>query len=144
MEKMDMHSRNEYLRGIKEKYFQTRTRKEKTQLLDEYCRNTGQSRKYVIWKIHRAVLKPKQRKNRKERYDDQVRAALAKIWEIFDYPCGQRLKPILQAEVDRLRRLGEAKVTDEVAEKLKTLGSATIDRKLKHQREVLQLLRSKG
>jgi len=24
-------------------------------------------------------------------YDGQVKAALAKIWEIFDYPCGQRL-----------------------------------------------------
>lgn len=139
-----MHSRNEYLKVIRESYCKARTRKEKTQLLDEYCRNTGQSRKYVIWKIHKAVLKPKQRKKRKEQYDGQVKAALAKIWEIFDYPCGQRLKPILQAEVDRLRELGEIEVTDEVAQKLKTLGSATIDRKLKHQREVLHLLRSKG
>ena len=139
-----MHSRNEYLRVIRESYCKAITRKEKTQLLDEYCRNTGQSRKYVIWKIHRAVLKPKQRKKRKEQYDGQVKAALAKIWEIFDYPCGQRLKPILQAEVDRLRELGEIEVTDEVAQKLKILGSATIDRKLKHQREVLHLLRSKG
>lgn len=46
--------------------------------------------------------------------------------------------------MDRLRRLGEIEVTDEVAQKLKSLGSATIDRKLKHQREVLHLLRSKG
>jgi len=139
-----MHSRTEYLRVIRESYFKARTRKEKTQLLDEYCRNTGQSRKYVIWKVHRAVLKPKQRKKRKEQYDGQVKAALARIWEIFDYSCGQRLKPILEAEVDRLRELGEIEVTDEVAQKLKTLGSATIDRKLKHQREVLHLLRSKG
>jgi hypothetical protein len=144
MEKMDMHSRNEYLKVIRESYCKARTRKEKTQLLDEYCRNTGQSRKYVIWKIHKVVLKPKQRKRRKEQYDGQVKAALAKIWEIFDYPCGQRLKPILQAEVDRLRELGEIELTDEVAQKLKNLGSATIDRKLKHQREVLHLLRSKG
>ena len=139
-----MHSRNEYLRVIRESYFKARTRKEKTQLLDEYCRNTAQSRKYVIWKIHKAVLKPKQRKKRKEQYNGQVKAALAKIWEIFDYPCGQRLKPILEVETDRLRELGEIEVTDEVAQKLKTLGSATIDRKLKHQRGVLHLLRSKS
>lgn len=61
-----MHSRNEYLRVIRESYCRAKTRKEKTQLLDEYCRNTGQSRKYVIWKIHKTVLKPKQRKKRKE------------------------------------------------------------------------------
>ena len=51
-------------------------RKEKTLLLGEYCGNTGQSRKYVIWKIHRAVLKPKQLKRRKEPYDGQVKAAM--------------------------------------------------------------------
>lgn len=139
-----MHSRNEYLKVIKESYLKARTRKEKTKLLDEYCRNTGHSRKYVIWKIHRAVLKPRQRKKRKEIYDGQVTAALAKIWEIFDYPCGQRLKPLLEAEVYRLRKLGEIEISDEVALKLKLMSPATIDRKLKHEREFLHLLRAKG
>ena len=78
---------------IREKYFKAGTRKEKTRLLDEYRGNTGQSIKYVVGKIHKAFLKPKQRK---KIYDGQVRAALAKIWEIFDYLCGQRLKPLLE------------------------------------------------
>lgn len=144
MERMDMHSRNEYLRLLRERYLKAKARKEKTQLLDEYCRNTGQSRKYVIWKIHRAVLKPRQRKKRKEIYDGQVKAALAKIWEIFDYPCGQRLKPLLETEIERLREFGKVEITDEVALKLKTMSPATIDRKLKHEREFLHLLRAKG
>ena len=100
MERMDMHSMNEYLKVVKERYFMARTRKEKSQILNEYCGNTGQSRKYVITKIHKANSMPRQRKKRKELYDGQVKAALAKIWEIFDYPCGQRLKPLLEAEVD--------------------------------------------
>jgi len=41
------------------------------------------------------MVKPKQRKKRKETYGGQVRAALAEMWEIFDYPCGERPKPIL-------------------------------------------------
>ena len=82
-----MHSRNEYLKVIRGNYFEARTRKEKTELLDEYCRNTGQSRKYIVWKIHQVAIKPKQRKKRKERYGGEVKAVLAKIWEIFDYPC---------------------------------------------------------
>ena len=73
-----------------------------------------------------------------------VTAPLAKVWEIFDCPCGQRLKPILEVELARLMDLGELRVSDEVALKLRTMSSATIDRKLKHQREVLHLLRSKG
>ena len=71
-----MHSGNEYLKVVKESHFRARTKKEKSQVMDEYCRNTGQSRKYVIWRIHKAVRKPKQRKNRKEQYDGQVKAAL--------------------------------------------------------------------
>ncbi len=140
-----MHSRNEYLKVLRERYLKAKTREEKSRILDEYCRNTGQARKYVIRKIHPGVdLKPKQRKKRKEIYAGEVRAALAKIWEIFDYPCGQRLKPVLQTETERLRELGELKISDEVALKLEGISSATIDRKLKHQREVLHLLRSKG
>jgi len=140
-----MHTRNEYLKVLRDKYLKSKTRKEKTQILDEYCNNTGQARKYVIRKIQPGVeLNPKQRKKRGEFYDGQVKAALVRIWEIFDYPCGQRLKPILGTEVDRLTKLGELKISDEVALKLRKMSSATIDRKLKHQREVLQLLRSKG
>ncbi|MCL0093191.1 hypothetical protein M1N92_06045 [Dehalococcoidia bacterium] len=55
--------------------------------------------------------------------------------------CGQRLKPLLEVEVDRLSELGELRVSGEVASKL---NEPTIDRKLKHQREVLHLLKSKG
>jgi len=137
MERMDMHSRNEYLKVLREKYLKAKTRKEKSLILDEYCGNTGQARKYIIRKIQPEVnVRPKVRRSPKEDYDVRVRAPLAEIWEIFDYPCGQRLKPILEVEVDRLRELGELEVSDEVALKLKRV-SATIDRKLKHQREVL-------
>ena len=85
--------------------------------------------------MHKADLRARQRKKKKEIYDDQVKAALAKTWQIFDYTCGQRLKPLLEREVDRLRELGEIGISDEVALKLKMMSPATIDRKLKHQRE---------
>ena len=145
MERMNMHSRNEYLKVLRERYLKAKIRKEKSRILDEYCLNTGQVRKYVIRRIGpRADLRPKQRKKRRETYGGEVKAALARVWEIFDYPCGQRLKPILEVEIDRLRELEEVGVSDEVALKLKSISSATIDRKLRHQREVLHLLRSRG
>jgi len=142
---MDMHSKNEYLKVLRERYLKVRTRKEKSRILDEYCSNTGQARKYIIRKIQPGVdLRPRQRKKRQETYNGEVKAALARVWEIFDYPCGQRLKPVLQTEVERLRRLGELKISDDVALKLRGISSATIDRKLAHQREVSHLLRSRG
>jgi len=50
---------------------------------------------------------------------------------MFDYPCGQRLKPLLSEEVKRLRELGELICSDEVADKLKIISSRTIDEKLR-------------
>ena len=139
-----MHSRNEYLKALRESYLKAKATKEKSQILDEDCRNTGQSRKYIIRKIHRMNLKPKLRKKRKETYNNRVKAALAKLWEIFHYPCGQRVKPLLEAEVERLRELDEIKIPDEIAVKLKSMSPAAIDRKLKHHRDYLHLSHSKS
>jgi hypothetical protein len=101
MERMDRHSRNEYLKVLRERYPKAKTKKGKSRILDEYCLNTGQARKYAIRKIQPNVsLNPKPRKRRREIYDGQLKAALAKVWEIFDYPCGQRLKPLLEVEVN--------------------------------------------
>jgi len=66
---------------------------------------------------------------------------LVQIWRIFDYPCGQRLEPLLKTEVDRLRKLGELNCSDEVAEKLKKISFRTIDEKLKHQKEIERIRR---
>jgi len=88
MERMDMQSRNRYLKVLRERYLKAKAKKEKTEILDEYCRNAGQVRKYVIRKIQLGEdLGPKQRKKRKQTYDNQVTAALAEVWEIFDCPC---------------------------------------------------------
>ena len=98
---MDMHARNEYMdtlpgafnlpRAImlRQRYLHAASRPEKSRILDEYCANTGQNRKYAIRKIRPGVLPgKKERKKRKPLYDGQVVAALACVWEIFDYPCG--------------------------------------------------------
>ena len=46
-------------------------------------------------------------------------------------------------EIDRLRELRGIEISEEVALKLKMVSPATIDRKLKHQREFLHLSRSR-
>ena len=142
---MDMHSKNQYLKELQKRYFQARSKKEKSSILDEYCQNTHQNRKYVIRKIRSPILsKPKKRKKRKQIYDGYVRVALVDLWEIFDRPCGQRLFPSIRNELNRLRQQEEIFVSNEVAEKLKRIGPATIDRQLKRQKEALHLSRKTG
>jgi len=83
-------------------------RKEKSAILDEYCSNSHQNRKYVIRKVRSSIsLLVKRRGGKKVVYDGYAKAASAKVWEIFDCPCGQRLAPLLKSEVDTLRKFGE-------------------------------------
>jgi hypothetical protein len=140
---MDIQARDQYMETLRTAYYKG-DRKKKTEILDEYCRNTGQDRKYVIKKFGYKVRLKGTRKPRKEYYNGPVKVALVKMWEIFDYPCGSRLKPILNAELERLMQFKEIACSDEVLEKMKKIGIATIDRKLRHEKEVLSLDRKYG
>lgn len=120
--------------------YQRANQRERSRILSEYCQNTGQNRDYIIRKINsKTLLKKTGRRGRKWNYDGYVIDALVKVWAIFDYPCGDRLETILETEIERLRNLGELKISDQVAEQLKKISSATIDRRLAHQKEVLHL-----
>lgn len=137
---MDMHARNQYLKVLRERYLKTKSKKEKSKILDEYCKNTGQNRKYVIRKMRSRVnLEPKPKRKRKVIYDGDVVASLVKVWEIFDFPCGQRLAPLLRQEADRLRDLGELSCSSDVAKKLKKISPASVDIKLRREKEILHL-----
>jgi len=141
---MDMHSRNQYLKQLRIEYLRTKSKKGKGRLLNESEKRTGLNRKYLIRKLRVLSNLDKKKakvRRRKQLYDGYVKAALVRCWEIFDRPCGQRLKPLLSEEVHRLRELGELICSDEVADKLKRISARTIDEKLRHQKEVEGLKR---
>lgn len=135
---MNMQSRNQYLLELRTEYLKIKSKKQRGGLLNEAVKRTKLNRRYLMEK-----LKPKssldkgklQRKKRKQFYDNSIKPALARMWRIFDYPCGQRLEPLLKSETDRLRLLGELDCSAKTAAKLKTIGSATVDRKLRRQKE---------
>lgn len=134
MGRMDMHSRNQYLKVLVNRYLKA-NKNGRGLLLDEYCKNTCQNRKYVIRKIKLLSFgEPVARKRRKATYGSDVRDSLYRLWKLFDYPCGQRLMPILEVEVDRLRDMGELGVSNRLAKKLKMISSATIDRILRSKK----------
>jgi hypothetical protein len=135
---MDINAKQQYMETLRESYLKG-SKKEKGVILDEFCRNTKQDRKYAIKKFRYKVKLKTERKKRKENYDGEVKAVLAKIWEIFDYPCGARLKTLINDETERLRQRNEIVCSDLVVEKLMKIGTATIDRKLEHEKEVLLL-----
>jgi hypothetical protein len=139
LEKMKVDTQTDLIKRWSEDYIEARNKKDKSWILDYVCLNSDYSRKYVIRTIRsRADSVEKEPRKRKPAYDGEVSAALIKIWESLDRPCGQRLKPILEKELTRLVQSGQLIISDEVAGKLKKISSATIDRKLKQPRSILQ------
>ncbi len=139
-----MASRKQYLQTLLERYLRARKR-QKGAILSEFCRNTGQNRKYVIRKIARlASTEPRPPRKRAPRYGQETARALEALWRMFDYPCGQRLKPLVGTELERLTRLGELKCSAPTVKKLRAVSAATIDRLLRPKKEAWKLHHKPG
>lgn len=139
-----MHSRTQYLEEVGREYA-TAEKGRRSELLDEAQRRTKLNRKYLIRVLGRAGGRAnKARRRRGRSYGAAVQSALVEVWEMFDYPCGQRLEPVLRQEVGRLRRLGELRCSEEVAAKLERISAKTIDRLLAREKQVRGLRRSRN
>lgn len=141
---MDMKAKNQYLHALITQMggYHLKGRKAKARILDEYCRVTGQNRDYVIRKIKSGSYIKTMRKEKGEvkrtrvsKYDGDVVAHLIKLWEIFDRACGQRMVGQIKNELDRLCRFGEILISSDMAQKLKEISSAEIDRSLVAHKE---------
>lgn len=130
--KMSFKSRRELVKKAKARYLKA-DKEEKTRILDELEKNTELERNYLVQilsaKIDLGYVSPINRK-RREAYDANVIHKLKKIWATFDYPCGQRLEPMMSEYISVLEKFKELELTSLVKEKLLRIKSATIDRRL--------------
>jgi hypothetical protein len=126
---------------------------EKTKILDEYLKLLGGgNRKYAILSLNRegkkqlrlidgkyvnVEISSKARRKRtyKPYYDDEVAQALVKLWKFFRYICGERLVPLLRANLDAISRKRRFRMSAEVKQKLKTISRATVERLLSGERK---------
>jgi hypothetical protein len=142
---MDMHSREQYLERVREEY-RNADKKTKTRLLNEARRRTRLNRKVLIGKLaHPATIRQRRKRGpRKRAYTREVQAALIKVWELFDYPCGQRLAPALRKEIPRLRQAKELICSEEVAAKLEAISPRSIDRLLDREKRLRGLRQNRN
>jgi hypothetical protein len=128
-------------------------RKHKQAILDEFTKTTGYHRKYAItllsnWgkerlrtvdgKLVRFIMgKPTKRKKRAARriYDEAVRKAVRRLWELFDYMCGKRLAVLIVLNIESLQREPTLDIDETVRQKLLQISPATIDRILTPERK---------
>jgi len=125
---------------------------EKTRLLDEYLALAGGNRKYAIYRLNRegkrqlrqiggeyvnVEITARVRKKRvyKSYYDKEVARALVSLWHFFMRVCGERLVPLLRANIDDPQVRSKFPMSDEVRGKLKKISRSTVERLLKDERE---------
>ena len=141
---MTKTTRKELLSVIKERYLKAK-RKEKTEILDEFCKSTGHNREYAI-RILRAGYgyAASMSRKRHRRYGSAFLALVIKLWELLEYPCGTRLKPQLAPLAEALIRAKEITVSEDEARQLRAVSAKTLDRRLKREREMRHLARNRG
>jgi hypothetical protein len=131
---------------------------EKTVILDEYLENTGYNRKYAIHllaneglvkhcridgkPVKLAVTHGKRKKRVYQRYyDEEVQKALIRLWKFFRQMCAQRLRPLIQSNIEVLKKSGRFGIGEEVGRKLTEISRSQMERLLRGER---QRLKSKG
>jgi hypothetical protein len=144
---MTTMSKKELISAIKPRYLKA-SKQGKSKILDEFCKSTIYNRKYAI-KILQAGhdnnrIQKRGCKVRKKIYSTEVILTVIKIWELLEFPCGQRLKPMLMPMIDSLARCGELTVSQEIRNKLKTISAKTLDRRLDRERKIRRLKRNRG
>jgi len=120
------------------------SKKERSEILDEFVKTTGYHRKYAI-----RVLGGKQKRNkgpihrpRRALYGDEEARALLRLWELFDGIYSKRLRAAMDIELPRLYANGFLEVSLKCYEKLMQISPATIDRLLIGRRP--QVRKSRG
>ncbi len=140
-------SKKELLDEVKPRYLKA-SKKEKSQILDEFCLNTGRNRKYAIhilqarYDYHR--VRREGRKKRKKIYGPATLAVVVKIWELLEYPCGARLQPVLASTAEALERFNEIEIKEAIKKDLEKISGRTLDRRLKRERQIRRLNRNRG
>jgi hypothetical protein len=136
--------------------FATRYRKakkaEKTKILNEYLALAGGNRKYAIYKLNRegkkqlrllvdgtyANVEISSKKRRKRVYTpcygEDVKIVLVKLWRFFRYACGERLTPLIKANLKAISRCKRFGITKEVKNKLSQISRSTVERLLREER----------
>jgi len=126
---------------------------EKTKILNEYLELLGKgNRKYEIYALNREgkkqlrllggkyvniIISNNNRRKRvyKKYYDEEVAEVLIKLWKFFRYICGERLVPLLRANLDVISRKRRFAITAEIKNKLATISRATVERLLTEERK---------
>ena len=121
-----------------ERYHKAR-REAKQMMLNEFCLNTGYSRKYAIRLLNGAPpgKQPERRlRERRPRYRPQMLSVLAAIWEAAGYPWSVRLQALLPNWMPWIRK--RHRMAPAMEKQLLGISARQIDRRFAGEKERAQ------
>lgn len=127
MNVMSRRSIREYIMRKREDY-EGEFPERKTKFIDEVCRTTGLSRKYVI-RLLNGKVEYRERKGRGKTYGDGVVEALKAVWRSAGCPCLPYFKARIGAWVEEYTRM-VAPLDERVAAQLVAMSDRTMSRAL--------------
>jgi len=128
---MSMVSRKEYLMTMHKRYLGAQTRTAKTSIIDEVAQVLGYHRKHAI-RVLNGLLpgrKPPVKRHKPLKYL-QALPAIQRVWEALDYPCAERLQPVLLETAQLLARHGELNLNSTISQQLAQISRPTLARRI--------------
>lgn len=133
---MSKMSKREYLIQLKKKYWRS-GKKQKSQLLNDFCEFTHYHRKYAVSLLNKPLPKKwKRYRPRTKQYDQATVDALLILWRATDEICAERLHPYIKELLDKLIECQEIVISPEVRLKLLKISLGTVKKiigKTKHR-----------
>ena len=127
-------SRYEYFRVLAERYRNEPGKKQRGQILDEACKNTGLHRKSVIRAFWRYIVGHQKftRPGRPRKFSEGAIFALKRLYRESDFQCSGKLHAMIPILIEQL----DLQLAPEVLSELKRISPASIDRYLKKYRQL--------
>gem|GEM_PF-841950 len=96
--RMSLKSRREYLGTVCQRYHKTSSRREKSRIIDEIVSVLGYHRKYAVQVLNGPIPTPKPpiKRHRPIKYLEAL-PVIQLVWEALDFPCAERLQPVLRS-----------------------------------------------
>ncbi len=128
---MSTKSRHEYMNTMRQRYQKTLSRAEKTEIIDEVVKVLGYHRKYVTAALNQlpTLSKPAVKRHRPLKYLEAM-PVIQTVWEALDYPCAERLHPVLLSTAEILAKHEEISLTEKICEQLSEISQATLARRI--------------
>jgi hypothetical protein len=128
---MSLNSTREYLNQMRERYQRATSKAERSHIVDAVVEVKHYNRKYAIRVLNQPSL-PKSlpiRRPRSIKYREALPVIQA-VWEALDYPCAERLHPVLLSTADLLHKHGEVRLTPQIRSQLADISRSTLARRL--------------